>query len=82
MRTDASTAGRADGRRAVRRLMMIPINTVVGVLACLVCLLAVTSFALLIKVQVLHKRCITVILLVHEWLEQRKLEVSRHEGTD
>ena len=61
---------------------MIGINTVIGVLACLVCLLAVTSFALLIKVQALHERCIDIMLCVYNWLEQQKQEAASHEGTD
>ena len=61
---------------------MIPINTVIEVLALLVCLLAVTSFALLIKVQALHERCMAVMLCVYDWLEQQKQEAASHEGTD
>ena len=61
---------------------MIPINTVIGVLALLVCLLAVTSFALLIKVQALHERCIDVMLCVYDWLEQHEQEAASHDGTD
>ncbi len=61
---------------------MIPINTLLGVLACLVCLLAVTSFALLIKVQALHERCVQVMLCVYDWLEQHKQEAEKREGTN
>ena len=67
---------------AERSLEMIAINTVIGVLACLVCLLAVTSFALLIKVQALHERCMAVMLCVLNWLEQQGQEAASHDGTD
>lgn len=53
---------------------------------CLMLFLAITSFALLIKVQALHERCITILVVAYDWLEKARLkeehEVVVHEGTD
>ena len=61
---------------------MIPINTLLGVLACLVCLLAGSSLILLLKARDLYERSIAILVCVHDWLEQYRLEVHKHEGTD
>lgn len=65
---------------------MMSINTVVGVLACLVCLLTVTSFALLIRVQALHERCIDILVCAYDWLEKARQKEGQkgteHDGTD
>ena len=52
---------------------------------CIVCLIA--SMAVLIKTQELHSRCVDILVVVHDWLEQCKYkygkeEITAHEGTE
>ncbi len=50
----------------------------------IICLTA--SIAVLIKTQEVHSRCIDILVVAHDWLEQARLkeeqEVKGHEGTD
>lgn len=61
---------------------MIPINTVIGVLACMVCLLAGISFFLLLKARDLFDRAMMIFVCVYDWLEQHRQEAEKREGTD
>ena len=52
---------------------------------CIFCLTA--SMAVLFKAQVLHSRCIDILVAAYDWLEQirhedSKEEITAHEGTD
>ena len=62
--------------------VMITLDRLVLILACMSCLLAVTSLVLLLKVQELHERCMTILEFAYKWLEQQKQEAEKREGTD
>ena len=52
---------------------------------CILCLVA--SMVVLIKAQELHSRCVDILVVVHDWLEQCKYkygkeEITAHEGTE
>ena len=91
MRTGASTAVRADGRRAVslKEVNSLTLNLAVSMMVflcgvCIVCLLA--SVAVCIKTQEVHSRCVDILVCAYSWLEKAHIkeeqEVKGHEGTD
>ena len=61
---------------------MIPINTLLGVLACLVCLLAGSSLILLLKARDLYERSIAILVCVYDWLEQHRQEDLKHDDAE
>ena len=61
---------------------MIPINTLLGVLACLVCLLAGSSLILLLKARDLYDRSMMIFMCVYDWLEQHRREDLKHDDAE
>lgn len=53
---------------------VITLDRLVLILACMSCLLAITSLVLLIKVQELHERCMTILEFSYRWLERVQQE--------
>ena len=58
---------------------MMTLDRLVLILACMTCLLAVTSFVLLIKVQELHERCMTILEFAYKWLESVRQKDEQEE---
>ena len=59
---------------------MIPINTVIGVLACLVCVIGFVSLALLIRAHSLYTQAINILeVAAYGWLKQNPREQQKQE---